>query len=100
MVRRLERCGLRPISAIVDITNFGMLELGQPLHAFDNRAIEGEVVVRLARKGGRLRLLNGQEVELAPDVLLIAAGRKPLAPGGCMGGEASAVSGSTVELFR
>jgi phenylalanyl-tRNA synthetase beta chain len=99
MVRRLERCGLRSISAIVDITNFVMLELGQPLHAFDNRAIEGEVVVRLARKGERLRLLNGQEVELAPDVLLIADERKPLALGGVMGGEASAVSGSTVEVF-
>jgi phenylalanyl-tRNA synthetase beta chain len=99
MVRRLERCGLRSISAIVDITNFVMLELGQPLHAFDNRAIEGEVVVRLARKGERLRLLNGQEVELVPDVLLIADERKPLALGGVMGGEASAVSGSTVEVF-
>ena len=99
MVRRLERCGLRSISAIVDITNFVMLELGQPLHAFDNRAIEGEVVVRLARKGEHLRLLNGQEVELAPDVLLIADGKKPLALGGIMGGEASAVSDSTVEVF-
>src|SRR5882672_6926900 len=99
MVRRLERCGLRSISAIVDITNFVMLELGQPLHAFDNRTIEGEVVVRFARKGERLRLLNAQEVELAPDVLLIADGKKPLALGGIMGGEASAVSGSTVEVF-
>jgi phenylalanyl-tRNA synthetase beta chain len=99
IVRRLERCGLRSISTIVDITNFVMLELGQPLHAFDNRAIEGEVVVRLARKGERLRLLNGQEVELTPDVLLIADGKKPLALGGIMGGEASAVSGSTVEVF-
>ncbi len=99
MVRRLERCGLRSISAIVDITNFVMLELGQPLHAFDNRAIEGEVIVRRARKGERLRLLNGQEIELTPDVLLIADTKKPLALGGVMGGEASAVSGSTAEVF-
>jgi phenylalanyl-tRNA synthetase beta chain len=99
MVRRLERCGLRSISAVVDITNFVMLELGQPLHAFDNRAIEGDVIVRRARKGERLRLLNGQEVELTPEVLLIADGKKPLALGGIMGGEASAVSGSTVEVF-
>src|SRR5258707_5081311 len=99
MVRRLERCGMRSISAIVDITNFVMLELGQPLHAFDNRAIEGEVIVRRARKGERLRLLNGQEVELTPDVLLIADTKKPLALGGVMGGEASAVSGSTAEVF-
>jgi len=99
MVRRLERCGLRSISAIVDITNFVMLELGQPLHAFDNRAIEDEVIVRRAREGERLKLINGQEVELAPDVLLIADRKKPLALGGVMGGEASAVSGSTVDVF-
>ena len=99
MARRLERCGLRSISAIVDITNFVMLERGQPLHAFDNRAIEGEVVARLAREGERLRLLNGQEVDLTPDVLLIADSKKPLALGGVMGGEASAVSDSTVEVF-
>ncbi len=99
MVRRLERCGLRSISAIVDITNFVMLELGQPLHAFDNRAIEGEVIVRRARKGEHLRLLNGQAVELTSEVLLIADTKKPLALGGIMGGEASAVSGSTVEVF-
>src|SRR5256885_6603432 len=99
MVRRLERCGMRSISAIVDITNFVMLELGQPLHAFDNRAIEGEVIVRRARKGERLRLLNGQDLELTPDVLLIADEKKPLALGGVMGGEASAVSGSTAEVF-
>src|SRR2546429_7949290 len=66
MVRRLERCGMRSISAIVDITNFVMLELGQPLHAFDNRAIKGEVIVRRARQGERLRLLNGQDIELTP----------------------------------
>ncbi len=99
MVRRLERCGLRSISAIVDITNFVMLELGQPLHAFDNRAIEDEVIVRRAREGERLKLINGQEVELTPDVLLIADRKKPLALGGVMGGEASAVSGSTVDVF-
>ena len=99
MVRRLERCGLRSISAIVDITNFVMLELGQPLHAFDNRAIEGEVIVRRALEGERLKLINGQEVELAPDVLLIADRKKPLALGGVMGGEGSAVSGSTVDVF-
>ena len=99
MMRRLERCGLRSISAIVDITNFVMLELGQPLHAFDNRMIEGEVLVRRAREGERLRLLNGQEVDLAPDILLIADGKKPLALGGVMGGEASAVSDSTTDVF-
>ncbi|TMG71425.1 MAG: phenylalanine--tRNA ligase subunit beta, partial [Betaproteobacteria bacterium] len=99
MMQRLERCGLRPISAIVDITNFVMLELGQPLHAFDNRAIDGDVIVRLARDGERLELLNGQEVGLTPDILLIADERKPLALGGVMGGHASAVTDGTVEVF-
>ena len=99
MAQRLERCGLRPISAIVDVTHFVMLELGQPLHAFDNRMIEGEVVVRMSRKGERLRLLNGQDVDLMPDMLLIADEKKPLALGGVMGGEESAVSEATVEVF-
>ncbi len=99
MIQRLERCGLRPISAIVDVTNFVMLELGQPLHAFDNRMIEGEVIVRRAREGERLRLLNGQDVELTPDILLIADEKKPLALGGVMGGAASAVSDATTEVF-
>jgi len=99
MIRRLERCGLRPISAIVDVTNFVMLELGQPLHAFDNRTIEGEVIVRRARAGERLKLLNGQDVELTPDILLIADDKKPLALGGVMGGAASAVSDATTEVF-
>ncbi|HEX4797908.1 MAG TPA: phenylalanine--tRNA ligase subunit beta [Burkholderiales bacterium] len=99
MMQRLERCGLRPISAIVDITNFVMLELGQPLHAFDNLAIDGDLIVRLARDGERLELLNGQEIGLTPDILLIADERKPLALGGVMGGHASAVSDGTAEVF-
>lgn len=99
MARKLERCGLRPVSAIVDVTNYVMLELGQPLHAFDNRAIEGEIVVRRARGGERLKLLNGQTVDLTPDILLIADEKKPLALGGVMGGDESAVSESTTEVF-
>jgi phenylalanyl-tRNA synthetase beta chain len=99
MLRRLERCGLRSVSAIVDVTNFVMLETGQPLHAFDNRMIEGGIVVRLARNGEHLKLLNGQDVKLAPDILLIADEKKPLALGGIMGGEASAVSEATTEVF-
>jgi len=99
MAAKLGRCGLRPVSAIVDVTNFVMLELGQPLHAFDNRMIEGEVTVRRARDGERLKLLNGQTVDLAPDLLLIADERKPLALGGVMGGDESAVSDATTEVF-
>jgi phenylalanyl-tRNA synthetase beta chain len=99
MVRRLERCGLRTVSAIVDITNYVMLELGQPLHAFDNRALEGTIIVRTARRGERLKVLNGREIDLLPDLLLIADEKKPLALGGVMGGDASGVTDSTTEVF-
>jgi phenylalanyl-tRNA synthetase beta chain len=99
MARRLERSGLRTISALVDVTNFVMLETGQPLHAFDDRVLEGGIVVRFARAGERLRLLNGQDIELASDLLVIADEKKPVALGGVMGGEASAVSESTTDVF-
>jgi len=99
MARRLERSGLRTISALVDVTNFVMLELGQPMHAFDDSKLEGGIVVRFARAGERLRLLNGQDVELAGDLLVIADEKKPVALGGVMGGEASAVSESTRDVF-
>jgi phenylalanyl-tRNA synthetase beta chain len=99
MVRRLERCGLRPVSAVVDVTNFVMLETGQPLHAFDNRKLEGDVVVRFARAGERLKLLNGQDVDLTPDLLLIADAKKPIALGGVMGGDNTAVSDATTDVF-
>jgi phenylalanyl-tRNA synthetase beta chain len=99
MARRLERSGLRTISPLVDVTNFVMLETGQPLHAFDDRMLEGGIVVRFARAGERLRLLNGQEVDLSPDLLVIADQKKPVALGGVMGGEASAVSESTGDVF-
>lgn len=99
MIRRLERSGLRSVSALVDVTNYVMLEMGQPLHAFDNAKLEGEIVVRRARSGEKLRLLNGQDVDLDPDLLLIADERKPLALGGVMGGEESAVTDGTTEVF-
>lgn len=99
MARRLERSGLRTVSVLVDVTNYVMLEMGQPLHAFDNAKLEGEIIVRRARTGEKLKLLNGQDVDLDPDLLLIADERKPLALGGVMGGEESAVTDATTEIF-
>ena len=99
MRRHLERSGLRSISALVDITNYVMLELGQPLHAFDDSKLAGAVQVRMAEEGERLRLLNGQEITLASDMLLIADEQKPLALAGIMGGEESAVTLDTRHLF-
>jgi phenylalanyl-tRNA synthetase beta chain len=99
MARRIERSGLRAISPLVDVTNFVMLETGQPLHAFDDRMLDGGIVVRFAQPGERLRLLNGQDVELAPDLLVIADAKQPVALGGVMGGAASAVSEATTDVF-
>ncbi|MEW5709157.1 MAG: phenylalanine--tRNA ligase subunit beta [Pseudomonadota bacterium] len=98
MVQRLERSGVRPLSALVDVTNYVMLELGQPLHAFDLARIEGGIVVRFGRPGEGLALLNGQRVETAP-FLVIADAAKPLALAGIMGGADSAVGAATADVF-
>ena len=97
--RRLERSGMRPISALVDITNYVMLELGQPLHAFDNARLEGAIHVRMASPAEQIVLLNGQTLDLQDDVLLIADAQGPVAMGGIMGGEGSAISLATTEVF-
>ncbi|MDR3300840.1 MAG: phenylalanine--tRNA ligase subunit beta [Candidatus Accumulibacter sp.] len=99
MKRRLERSDIRSISALVDITNYVMLELGQPLHAFDNRQLEGAIHARLARAGEQILLLNGQTLELDGDVLLITDDRRPLAVAGVMGGENSGIGLDTTEMF-
>jgi phenylalanyl-tRNA synthetase beta chain len=99
MRRRLERCGLRPISAIVDVTNYVMLELGQPLHAFDHARLEGGIRVRMAQAGESLALLDGRSVELEPCHLVIADEHRPVALAGVMGGAASAVSETTTAVF-
>lgn len=100
MQRRLRSCGIRPINVIVDITNYVMLEYGQPMHAFDFDAIKNklstaELRVRRARKGESLKLLDGSESKLSPDILIIANQEKPLAIAGVMGGLESAVSSQT-----
>jgi len=99
MKRRIERSGIRPISALVDITNYVMLELGQPLHAFDNTKLEGAIHARMAKAGEEILLLNEQTLVLQEDVLLIADEKRPLAMGGIMGGEDSGITLETSEMF-
>ncbi len=99
MVERLRRGGVRSIDPVVDVTNYVMLELGQPLHAFDRANLQGAVIVRLAREGERLVLLDGQEVSLDASTLVIADERGPLAIAGVMGGEHSGVSEQTRDIF-
>jgi len=99
MKERLRRSGIRPISPLVDVTNYVLIELGQPMHAFDLGKLAGGIVVRMADAGETLTLLDGQEVELADDVLVIADHEKVQAMAGVMGGEASAVSDATTDIF-
>ena len=99
MSERLRRCGVRVVSPIVDVTNYVMLELGQPLHAFDLHRLEGGIKVRRARAGERLTLLDEQEIELRPSTLVIADHRRPVALAGIMGGLDTAVSGATRDVF-
>lgn len=99
MVERLRRADVRSIDAAVDITNYVMLELGQPLHAFDLAEINGGIRVRMAEEGEKLVLLDGQEVTLRSDTLVIADHSRALAIAGVMGGEHSGVSKTTRDVF-
>jgi len=99
MQERLRRSGIRSLGAVVDVTNYVLLELGQPLHAFDAARIDGGIQVRLGRAGEKLALLNDQEIELSGDELVIADARRPLALAGIMGGRDSAVSGTTEDIL-
>ena len=99
MTERLRRCGVRPLSAVVDVTNYVMLELGQPMHAFDCSRLSGGIRVRNARNGERLTLLDGSVVELDGDSLVIADESRPAALAGVMGGLESAVTGATRDVF-
>lgn len=99
MVERLRRADVRSIDAAVDITNYVMLELGQPMHAFDLAEINGGIRVRMAEEGEKIVLLDGQEVSLRGDTLVIADHSRALAIAGVMGGEHSGVSDKTRDLF-
>ncbi|OUD12600.1 phenylalanine--tRNA ligase subunit beta [Thioflexithrix psekupsensis] len=96
---RLRRCGLRSISPIVDVTNYVLLELGQPLHAFDLKQLQGSVVVRMAGEGETLTLLNQQTLTLDAQSLVIADQQRILALAGVMGGLDSAVATETQDIF-
>lgn len=99
MIERLRRSGVRSIDPVVDITNYVMLELGQPLHAFDRDTLEGSIVVRLAKPGEQLTVLGGSDVALRPETLVIADHSGPLAIAGVMGGEKSGVNENTQTIF-
>jgi len=99
MKERLRRCGVRSISVVVDITNYVMLELGQPMHAFDLATVRDEIRVRMARDGETLTLLDGTELKLPSDALVIADTQSPLALAGVMGGAASGVGDATRDIL-
>lgn len=94
----LENTGNRSINNIVDATNFVMLELGNPLHAFDTSKIEGGITVRRAKKGEKIETLDGEQKELDTDTLIIADGKKPLAIAGIKGGLHSGISSDTTSI--
>ena len=95
---RLRRCGERSISPVVDITNYVMLELGQPMHAFDRERIDDKIVVRQSMQGEQITLLDDSEVSLDGDTLIIADANKPIALAGVMGGKFSAIDASTTTI--
>ncbi|HUP94673.1 MAG TPA: phenylalanine--tRNA ligase subunit beta [Burkholderiales bacterium] len=99
MKRRLERSGVRSISAIVDITNYVMLEVGQPLHAFDAAKLDGGIHARYARTGEKIDLLNGETPTLDAEYLVIADDKKAVALAGIMGGASTAVSNGTRDIL-
>ncbi|MGC8519684.1 MAG: phenylalanine--tRNA ligase subunit beta [Steroidobacteraceae bacterium] len=99
MRERLRRAGVRSISPVVDVTNYVMLELGQPMHAYDLARLQGPIHVRLAAAGESVTLLDGRSVEVSPDVLLITDAAGPVGIAGIMGGQRTAVSAATTDVF-
>ncbi|OZS45042.1 phenylalanine--tRNA ligase subunit beta [Photobacterium sanguinicancri] len=99
MQEKLRRCGIRSIDPVVDITNFVLLEQGQPMHAFDLAKIEGGIVVRMAEQGEKLTLLDGTEAELNADTLVVADHTKALAIAGIFGGADSGVNNETQDVL-
>jgi phenylalanyl-tRNA synthetase beta chain len=99
MQERLRRSGVRSLGPVVDVTNYVLLELGQPMHAFDLAKLNGGIHVRRAQSGETLKLLDGSEPKLETDTLVIADEKGPLALAGIMGGDDSAVTDDTVDIF-
>lgn len=99
LVERLRRSGIRSIDPVVDVTNYVMLELGQPMHGFDLSRLSGGIVVRMANTGEVLTLLDGSNVALTPDTLMITDSKGPLAIAGVMGGDHSGVNAETTDIF-
>ncbi|CAA9890378.1 phenylalanine tRNA synthetase, beta subunit [Candidatus Methylobacter favarea] len=99
MQERLRRSGLRSLGPLIDVTNYVLVELGQPLHAFDADKLTGAIIVRRGKAGEQLALLNSQVITLDPDTLVIADDRQALALAGVMGGSDSAVSDTTQHIF-
>lgn len=99
MQEKLRRCGLRPISPVVDVTNYVMMEIGQPMHGFDYDKLEGGIKVRMAKAGESFTLLDQSKVECRSDTLVIADQEKPLALAGIMGGLDSSVQDGTKNIF-
>jgi phenylalanyl-tRNA synthetase beta chain len=96
---RLRRAGMRSISPVVDVTNYVMLELGQPMHAYDLRKLRGDIRVRMAHAGEPITMLDGRTIEAGPDVLLITDGEGPVGLAGIMGGQRTSVSDDTTDVF-
>ena len=99
MQEKLRRCGIRSIDPVVDVTNYVLLEQGQPMHAFDLAKIDGGIVVRMAEQGEKLTLLDGSEAELNADTLVVADHNKALAIAGIFGGEGSGVNSETQDVL-
>ena len=99
LIEKLRRSGIRSINPVVDVSNYVMLELGQPLHAFDHDLLQGDITVRLARAGEQLTTLDGAQLELTPETLVIADDARPIAMAGIMGGQDTGISATTSTIF-
>jgi phenylalanyl-tRNA synthetase beta chain len=99
MQEHLRRAGLRSINPVVDVTNYVLIELGQPMHAYDAQRIRGALRVRMAHVGEKLQLLDERVIELAPDVLLIADDSGPIGMAGIMGGQGTGITPESTEVL-
>lgn len=99
MRERLRRAGIRSINLLVDVTNYVVIELGQPMHAYDLSKLNGGIVARMAREGESLTLLDGRTIDLSNDILVIADNKTVLGMAGVMGGEASGIGDATTDVF-